>query len=104
MKLSKPEDVNTEDSTADNSNSDSMPMIESMLSERFGLGPMPMDDTVESNADLLDQLYDRVSELEDRVEELETENEELADALERTWDLLEQADSLDQIRPGDRDP
>ena len=109
MKFSKPGETDGE--TGETGDTTEMPVVETMLTERLSLDPKPVDEMVETNGNVLGDVFGRLGELESRVEELEDRNneleqqsEELAGMLERTWELLEQANSVEQIRPGDRDP
>ena len=107
MKFSKPGETDGE--TGESGGTTEMPVIETPLTDRLDLDPMPVDKTVISNAGLLDQLLsqdrgDRIKELEDRVEELEKRNEELETSLRQVYEIMDEADSIGQFNLSNRDP
>ena len=107
MKLSKPGETDGE--TEESGDTTEMPVIETPLTDRLGLDPMPVDETVVSNAGLLDQLLsqdrgDRIKELEDRVEELERRNEKLEESLRQVYAIMDEADSIAEFNLSNRDP
>jgi len=109
MKFTKPGETETAESGDSNAKAGGdmeMPMIESPLTDRLDMDPMPLDETVESNAGMLDQLLsqdrgERIKALEDRVDELEAEKNDLQEQVEYLSNLLIQADSLSQITADD---
>ena len=107
MKLSKPGETDGE--TGEKSDTTDMPVIETPLTDRLDLDPMPVDETVVSNAGLLDQLLsqdrgDRIKELEDRVEELEKRNEKLEESRRQVYAIMDEADSIAEFNLSNRDP
>lgn len=114
MKLSKPEDVNQENSATDSGEAGGtteMPVVETMLTDRLSLDPKPVDEMVQTNGDVLSDVFGRLGQLESRVEELEERNkqleqekEELEEFLERAFEVLDEADSIGEFDLRDRDP
>lgn len=107
MRFSEPGEADGE--TGETVETADMPVIETPLTDRLDMDPMPVDETVISNAGLLDQLLsqdrgERVKELEDRVEELERRNEELEASLRQVYEIMDEADSIAQFSLRNSDP
>jgi TolA-binding protein len=109
MKFSKPGETDGE--TGEAGDTTEMPVVETMLTDRLSLDPKPVDEMVETNGDVLSDVFGRLGQVENRVEELEErnkqleqQNEELKTSLRRAFEIMDKADSIAEFNLGDRDP
>lgn len=109
MKFSKPGETDGE--TGESGDTTEMPVVETMLTDRLSLDPKPVDEMVETNGDVLSDVFRRLGQVENRVEELEErnkqleqENEKLETSLRQVYEIMDEADSIGEFNLSNRDP
>jgi len=109
MRFSKPGETDGE--TGEKGDTTEMPVIETKLTDRLSLPSKPVDEMVETNGDVLDDVFGRLGQLENRVEELEERNkqleqrnEELEKSLRQVYEIMDKADSIAEFNLSNRDP